>query len=95
MGQHTALEIGPQLAFDESRYGRTVLSRIREERLELLADDFMEKGLFGFVAFVLDGSNQSNGTMKWGAALHDTRKQAARRGNRDAKLAAERGRTPG
>ena len=52
MGQHTALEIGPQLAFDESRHGCTVLSRIREERLELLADDFVEERLLRLVALV-------------------------------------------
>ncbi len=52
MGQHTALEIGPQLAFDEPRHGRTVLSRIREERLELLADDFVEERLLRLVALV-------------------------------------------
>ncbi len=52
MGQHTALETGPQLALDESRHGRTVLSRIREKRLELLADDFEEERLLRLVALV-------------------------------------------
>ena len=52
MCQHTALEIGPQLALDESRHGCTVLSRIREERLELLADDFVEECLLRLVALV-------------------------------------------
>ena len=52
MCQHTALEIGPQLALDESRHGCTVLSRIREERLELLADDFVEERLLRLVALV-------------------------------------------
>ncbi len=52
MGQHTALEIGPQLAFDESRNGCTVLSRVREERLEPLTDDFVEECLLRLVALV-------------------------------------------
>jgi len=51
-------------------YGRALPSRPSQKGFELLADDFMEKGLFGFAAFVLDGGDQSTGTMKWGAALH-------------------------
>ena len=42
----------PQLALVESRHGCTVLSRIREKRLELLSDDFVEKRLLRLVALV-------------------------------------------
>jgi putative transposase len=33
-----------------------------EEGLQLLANDFVEKGLLGFMAFVFDGGKESTGT---------------------------------
>ena len=56
MGEDTALEIAPNLAFDEAGDGRAHRSCAGEEGLELGSDDLMEEGLLGLVAFVaVDG----------------------------------------
>jgi len=83
MGEYTAFEVGPDLSLHEPGDRRALPSRPREKRLELLANDFVEKGLLGFMTFVLDGGKESTRTMKWGAALHAlyTRKQTTCRGH--------------
>ncbi len=55
VGEHTAFEIGADLALDEAGHGRTIAPRSGEEGLELLPDDFVKERLLGLVAFVLDG----------------------------------------
>ncbi len=56
MGEHAALEVGTNLALDETSDGSTRGSGAREERLHILADDAMEERLLGLVAFVpVDG----------------------------------------
>jgi hypothetical protein len=56
MGEDTALEIAPNLAFDEASDGGARGSRACEERFELGSDDLMEEGLLGLVTFVpIDG----------------------------------------
>jgi hypothetical protein len=67
MGEYTAFEIRPDLSLHEPGDGRALPSRPSEERLELLANDFVKKGLLGFMAFVLDGGKESTGTMGWSA----------------------------
>jgi hypothetical protein len=67
MGEHTTFEVRPDLSLHEPGDGRALLSRPSEEGLELLANDFVEKGLLGFMAFVLDGSKEPTGTMGWSA----------------------------
>ena len=52
MGEHTTLEIGTNLAFDEASDGSTRGSGAREERLHILADNAMEERLLGLMAFV-------------------------------------------
>ena len=63
------VDVEPDLSLHEPGDGRALPSRPSQEGFELLADDFMEKGLFGFAAFVLDGGKESTGAMRWGA-LH-------------------------
>jgi hypothetical protein len=67
MGEHTAFEVRPDLSLHEPGNGRTLPSRPSEEGFELLANDFVEKCLFGIVAFVLDGGKESTGAMGWSA----------------------------
>ncbi len=67
MGEHTAFEVGPDLSLHEPGDGRALLSRPSEEGLQLLANDFVEKGRLGFMAFVLDGGKESTGTIGWSA----------------------------
>jgi len=56
MGEDTALEIAPNLAFDEASDGGARGSRACEERFELGSDDGVEEGLLGLVTFVpIDG----------------------------------------
>jgi hypothetical protein len=67
MGKHATFEVGPDLSFHEPGDGCALSSRPSEEGLELLANNFVEKGLLGFMAFVLDGGKESAGTMGWNA----------------------------
>ena len=62
MGEHTAFEVGPDLSLHEPGDGRALPSRPSEEGLELLANDFVEKGLLGLVAFVPVDGEGSSGT---------------------------------
>lgn len=52
MGEYAALEIRPHLPLDEAGDGRTRQPGALEERLEVLADDAVEKRPLGLVAFV-------------------------------------------
>jgi hypothetical protein len=52
--EHTAREIRPKLALDESRHWDTLLATARKERLELLADDLMEQCTLRLVSLILD-----------------------------------------
>ena len=54
--QDAAVEVGPQLALDEASDRSALLPCVGEEDLEVLSDDFVEQGLLGLVALVLDGS---------------------------------------
>jgi hypothetical protein len=63
MGEHAAFEVRPDLSLHEPGDGRALPSRPSEKGLELLANDFVEKRLLGFMAFVLDGGKESTGTM--------------------------------
>ena len=51
--EDSAVEVGPQLTLHESGDWRPSLVRIFEERLELLADDFMKKRLLRLAALVV------------------------------------------
>ncbi len=62
MGEHAALEICPDLAFDEAGDGSALRSRSGEEGQELRADDFVQEGLFGLVAGVVGDGESSVGT---------------------------------
>jgi hypothetical protein len=84
MGEDSALEIGADLSLDEPGDGRILPSRTSQEGFELPANDFMKQGLFGLVAFVFDGGDESTGTMKWGAALHATANDVPRQLRREA-----------
>ena len=64
MGEHAALEIRPDLSLHEPGDGRALPSRPSQKALNLLADDFVEQRLFGFMAFVLDGDKESIGIMR-------------------------------
>jgi hypothetical protein len=52
--EDAAIEIGPDLTFDEASGGRPLLTRVGEEGLEVLLDDFIEKSLVWLVALVVD-----------------------------------------
>jgi len=52
--EDAAIEIGAQFALDEASNGRSPLARVREKRLEILSDDFVEKRLLRLVAVVVD-----------------------------------------
>jgi hypothetical protein len=62
MGEHTAFEVRPDLSLHEPGDRRALPSRPSEEGLELLANDFVQNGLLGFMAFVFDGGKESTGT---------------------------------
>ena len=64
MGEDSTFEIGADLLLDEPGNGRTLHSRPSQEGFELPANDFMKQGLFGLVAFVSDGGEESIGTMR-------------------------------
>ncbi len=67
MREHPAFEIRTDLSLDEPGDGCTLPSRPSQERFDLPSNDFVEQGLFGFVAFVSDGGKQSIGTIGAGA----------------------------
>ena len=67
MGESTAFKVRPDLSLHKPGDRRALPSRPSEEWLELLGNDFVEKGLLGFMAFVLDGGKESTGTMGWRA----------------------------
>jgi hypothetical protein len=67
VSEYAALEIRPNLSLHEPGNGRALPSRPSQEGLELLADDFVEQGLFGFMAFVFDGDKESIGIVRWSA----------------------------
>lgn len=57
MRQNAALEVGANLALDEASDGRIRGASPREEGQELRANDGVEKGLIGLMAFVsVDGA---------------------------------------
>ncbi len=89
MSEHAAFEIRADLTLHEPGDGRALPSRPSQEGLELLADDFVQKGLFGFVAFVLDGGDDSTGAMRWGA-LHAKASDVPRQLRREARGDADR-----
>jgi len=68
MREDPAIQIGSDFPFDKASNRRALPSRPSQEGLELFANDFVEKGLLGFMAFVLDGGRESTGTMGWSAA---------------------------
>ena len=57
--EDAAVEIRAELTLDESRNPSPLLAGLREEGLELLSNDFVEQGLLGLVAFVVDGWGSS------------------------------------
>jgi hypothetical protein len=71
MREDPAREIGANLSLDESGDGGALPSRASQEGLEFIANDFMEKCLFGFVAFVSDSGKASVGTLR-ARALQNT-----------------------
>lgn len=66
MGQHTAFEIGSDLALDEAGDGRSLRSRSGEEGDELRADDLVQERLLGLVADVVCDGEASAGTASTG-----------------------------
>ena len=52
VGQDPAAKVGAKLLLDEAGYGLILLAGAHEERLELLADDAVQAGLFRPVSFV-------------------------------------------
>jgi hypothetical protein len=89
MGEDPALEIGANLSLDEPCDGRALPSRASQEGLELLADDFVKKRLFGFVAFVSDDGKASIGTLR-ATTLPNTASDVPRPQRRDDSDAAGR-----
>jgi len=84
MSKYPAIEIRADLSLDEPSDGRALPSRPSQKGLDLLADDFVEKGLFGLMAFVWDSGDESAGTMKWGAAQPATANDGPRQLRREA-----------
>ena len=66
MREYPTLEIRADLSLDEPSDRSSLPSRTAQKGFELFANDFMEKGPFGFVAFVSDGGKQFIGTLKAG-----------------------------
>jgi hypothetical protein len=76
VSEYPALQIRTDLSLHETGDGRALPSRPSQEGLELLADDFMEKGLLGFVAFVFDGGRESIGIVRWSALRGESNQRA-------------------
>ena len=83
MGEHAAFEIRPDLSLHEPGDGRALPSRPSQKGLELLADDFVEQSLFGFVAFVFDGGRESIGIVR-SSALNTKASDMPRRPPRES-----------
>jgi len=83
MREDAALEIRTDLALHEASDRCALPSRTSEEWLDLLADDFVQKGLLGLVTFVLDGGKKSIGIMTW-SALHAKASDVPRQRRREA-----------
>jgi hypothetical protein len=83
MREYPALEIRTDLALNEPSDRCALPSRPSQEGLELLADDFVQKGLLGLVAFVLDAGKESIGITRW-SALHPKASDVPRRQRREA-----------
>jgi hypothetical protein len=64
MSQDSTFKIGADLSLDEPGDGSTLPSRPIQEGFELFANDLVEKGPFGLVAFVSDGGKASIGTVR-------------------------------
>ena len=64
------------LVLDRSGDGRTLPSRPSQKGLELLADHFVEQGLFRFVSFVFDGDEESVGSVRWSAHRRESNRRA-------------------
>ena len=64
MSEDSTFEIGADLSLDEPGDGSALPSRPLQEGFELFANDLVEKGPFGLVAFVSDGGKAPNGTMR-------------------------------
>jgi hypothetical protein len=62
VGEHAALEIGPDLPLDEASNGGARGPGAFEERLEVLAHDAVKERLLGLVAFVPVDGDTSTGT---------------------------------
>ncbi len=54
--EDSTIDVGAELAFDESRDRRALLAGVGEEGLEVLSHDFVEQCLLGLVTLVFDGS---------------------------------------
>jgi hypothetical protein len=65
VSEHTAVQIGTDLALDEAGDGHVSRSCSGEEGLELVADDLMEEGLLGLVTFVPVDGGKPIGTGRW------------------------------
>jgi hypothetical protein len=55
VGEDAAANEGTELLLDEAGSGLLSATSACEEGLEVLANDFVEKGSFGLVALILDG----------------------------------------
>jgi len=77
------VDVEPDLSLHEPGDGRALPSRPSQDGLELHADDFVQKGLFGLVAFVLDSGKESIGTTRW-SALYAKASDMPRRLRREA-----------
>ena len=64
MSEYPALQIRTDLSFDEPGDGRTLPPRPSQEGFELFADDLVQKGRLGLVAFVSAGGKQTIGTRR-------------------------------
>jgi hypothetical protein len=76
VSEHPTFKIRPDLSLHEPSDGRALPSRPSQEGLDLLADHFVEQGLFGFVAFVLDGDKVSIGIVRWSALRGESNQRA-------------------
>jgi hypothetical protein len=56
LGEHTAIQVGPQLTHDEAGDRWATLAGVDEESLEILSDDLVKKRVLRLVALVFDGT---------------------------------------
>ena len=83
VSEYPALQIRTDLSLHEPGNGRALPSRPSQKGLELLADDFVEQSLFGFVAFVFDGGRESIGIVR-SSALNTKASDMPRRPPRES-----------